>query len=125
MKWRTGWEGSRLGCGALRAATSVSNLAISGPISSASDHFLSVRSRVSQNSVPAICQDSYQTKAKLKVAPFISMTCSTCQASQVEATMTWCLSVLSNESGADEASSMSESGLEHIKAYVGNEYVSE
>jgi hypothetical protein len=64
-------------CSALRAATPVSNLTTSGPISSASDHFLSVRSRMSVV--------SYQTEAK----------------------MIWCLGVLSKESGADDASKMS------------------
>jgi hypothetical protein len=77
-------------CSALRVATPVSNLATSGPVSSASDHFLSVRSRKSVA--------SYQTEANLKVAPFISMTCSLCRASQIEDTMTSRLSVLSNES---------------------------
>jgi hypothetical protein len=73
----------------------LSNLATSGPISSASDHFLSVRSRVSVT--------SYQTEAE----------------------MTSCLDVLSKESGADEASKTSGSGFEHIKAYVSNEYAVE
>jgi hypothetical protein len=82
-------------CSALRAATPVSNLATSGLISSASDHFLSVRSRMSVA--------SYQTGAE----------------------MTSCLSVLSKETGADEASKTSGSGFEHMKAYVGNEYAAE
>jgi hypothetical protein len=123
-RWRTA-EARIEYCGTLRAATPVNNLATSGPISSDSDHYLSVRSSVSQNSVTTLLQDSSQTEDNLKVAPFISMTCSTCRASQVENTMTSCLSVLSNESGADEASRMSESSLEHIKAYIGNEYASE
>jgi hypothetical protein len=70
----------------------LSNLATSGPISSASDHFLSVRSR-------------------MLVASH-----------QSEAEMISCLSVLSKDSGVDEASKTSESGFKHIKAYVGNEY---
>jgi hypothetical protein len=90
-------------CSVLRAATPVNNVATSSPISSASDHYLSVRSRVSQNSVTSIRQVSYQTEAK----------------------MTLCLSVLSNESGVNEASRTSGSGFEHIKAYVGNDYVFE
>jgi hypothetical protein len=82
-------------CNALRAATPVNNLTTSGPISSASEHYLSVRSRMSVA--------SYQTEAE----------------------MTSCLSVLSNKSGADEASRTSGSDFEHIKAYVGNEYAFE
>jgi hypothetical protein len=82
-------------CSALRAATPVSNLATSGPISSASNHFLSVRSRMSVA--------SYQTEAE----------------------MILCLSALSKESGADEASKTSGSDFEHIKAYVGNKYAAE
>jgi hypothetical protein len=81
-------------CSALRAATPVSGLATSGPISSASDHFLSVRSRM--------LVVSYQNEAE----------------------MISCLSVLSKESGADDASKMSGSAFEH-KAYVGNEYAAE
>jgi hypothetical protein len=81
-------------CNALRAATSVKNLATSGPISSDSDHYLSVRSMLVA---------SYQTEAE----------------------MISCLSVLSNESGADEASKSSGSDFEHIKAYIGNEYAAE
>jgi hypothetical protein len=88
---------------ALRAATPVDGLPTSGPISFASDHYLSVRSRVSQKSITSIRQASYQNEAE----------------------MTSCLSVLSNKSGADEASRTSGSGFEHIKAYVGNEYASE
>jgi hypothetical protein len=82
-------------CSALRVATPVSNLATSGPVSSASDHFLSVRSRM--------LVASYQTEAE----------------------MISCLSVLSKESGADEASKTSGSDFEHIKEYVGNEYAAE
>jgi hypothetical protein len=44
---------------------------------------------------------------------------------QTEAEMTSCLSVLSKESGAEEASKTSGSGFEHIKVYVGNEYAAE
>jgi hypothetical protein len=82
-------------CGVLHAATPVGGLATSGPISSESNHFLSVRSRM--------LVASYQTKAG----------------------MISCLSVLSKESGTDEASKTSGSGFEHIKAYVGNEYAAE
>jgi hypothetical protein len=64
-------------CSALQAATPVNNLATSGPISSAYNHFLSVRSRMSMA--------SYQTEAE----------------------MILCLSVLSKESGAHEASKTS------------------
>jgi hypothetical protein len=79
-------------CDALRAATSVKGLVTSSPISSDSNHFLSVRSRM--------LVVSYQTEAE----------------------MILCLSVLSKKSGADEASKTSGSNLEHIKAFVGNEY---
>jgi hypothetical protein len=36
-----------------------------------------------------------------------------------------CLSVLSKDSGVDEASKTSGSGFEHVRAYVGNEYAAE
>jgi hypothetical protein len=66
-------------CDALRAANSVKGLVTSGLISSDSNHFLSVRSRM--------LVASYQTEAE----------------------MISCLSVLSNKSGVDEASKTSGS----------------
>jgi hypothetical protein len=44
---------------------------------------------------------------------------------RTEAEMTLCLSVLSKNSGVDEALKTSGSGFEHIKDYIGNEYVAE
>jgi hypothetical protein len=93
-------------CSALWAATPVSNLATSDSSSFASDHFLSVRSRMSVA--------SYQTEAEMTSSEVESVEASVGEPDG-----------LSKELGADEASKTSGSGFEHIKAYVGNEYAAE
>jgi hypothetical protein len=93
-------------CSFLRAATTVSNLATSDSSSFASDHFLSVRSRMSVA--------SYQTEAEMMSSEVESVEASVGEPDG-----------LFKELGAIEASKTSGSGFEHIKAYVGNEYAAE